>query len=76
MRVNELKRYERRDVTDRSGHHAAEQDYAHTYDIGITCKLSKDIDVTYAWKYKHQHSNDPSQTYGDVTHSLAVNVTF
>lgn len=72
----EIKRFESRSVTNRAGGAVSERDNAHTYDAGLTYKIDKNKDVTYAWKYKHQHSNDPAQTYGDVTHTLAFNVSF
>lgn len=69
----ELKRYERRDVTERG---VAEQDYTKTYETGLTYKLSPQVDLTYAWKYKKQDSNDPGQAYQDITNSLALSASF
>jgi len=69
----ELKRYERRNVSARG---VAEQDYAKTYEIGTTHKISPEIDLTYTWKYKQQDSNDPAQAYQDITNSLALTAAF
>jgi hypothetical protein len=69
----ELKRYERRNVTARG---VAEQDYTKTYEVGTTYKLSPRVDLTYTWKYKKQDSNDPGQSYQDITNSLALTALF
>lgn len=70
----ELKRYERRNVTTKAPE--AQQDYTKTYETGITYKFTKDIDATYTWKYKQNDSNDPAQSYQDITNSIAVTVAF
>lgn len=69
----ELKRYERRDVTERG---VAQQDYTKTYDTVLTYKLSPNVDLAYTWKYKKNDSNDPGQSYQDITNSLALTASF
>jgi len=69
----ELKRYDKRVV---SGRGVAEQDYTKTYETGITYKFSPNVDLTYTWKYKKQDSNDPGQSYQDITNSLALTASF
>ena len=69
----ELKRYERRDVTERG---VAQQDYTKTFDLGATYKVSNQVDLAYTWKYKRNDSNDPGQSYQDITNSLALTGSF
>jgi len=69
----ELKRYEQRDVSDRA---VAERDNVKTYQIGLTYRLSPEVDLTYTWRYVHQYSNDATQKFGDVTNSFALTAAF
>lgn len=69
----ELKRYERRNVSERG---VAQQDYTKTYESGFTYKLSPQVDLAYTWKYKQNDSNDPGQAYQDITNSLALTASF
>ena len=69
----ELKRYEQRDVSDRA---VAERDNVTTYQLGLTYRLSPEVDLTYMWRYVHQRSNDATQKFGDVTNSLAFTAAF
>jgi hypothetical protein len=69
----ELKRYDLRSVTGRG---VAQQDYTKTYEMGLIYKFSPKVDLTYAWKYKKNDSNDPAQAYQNITNSLALSATF
>jgi hypothetical protein len=69
----ELKRYEDRVVTPKN---VAESDNTKTYEMGLTYKINKNVDVAYTWKFKKTDSNDPAQAYQDVTNSLALTAAF
>ena len=69
----ELKRYEQRDVSDRA---VTERDNVQTYQLGVTYRLSPEVDLTYTWRYMHQFSNDAAQKFGDITNSLALTAAF
>lgn len=69
----ELKRYTKRNLPDRA---VVERDHATTYQLGLTYRLSPAVDLTYMWRYARQHSNDPTQKFGDITNSLALTAAF
>ncbi len=69
----ELKRYEQREVSDRA---VAERDNVKTYQLGLTYRLSPEVDLAYLWRYVRQYSNDATQKFGDVTNSLTITAAF
>ena len=69
----ELKRYAGRQLPDRA---VVERDHAMTYQLGLTYRLSPDVSLAYTWQYIRQRSNDPTETFGDLTNSLALTAAF
>ena len=47
-----------------------------TYQLGLTYRLSPDVGLAYTWQYVRQRSNDPTETFGDITNSPALTAAF
>ena len=69
----EFKRYVGRELPDQA---VVERDHAMTYQLGVTYRLSPDVNLAYAWQCVRQRSNDPAETFGDITNSLALTAAF
>jgi len=69
----ELKQYQERTVTSLG---IAQRDDTTQYDLGLTYRISPEVDLAYTWRYRHNHSNDASQSYDDATNAVALNAAF
>lgn len=69
----DYKQYEDRSVSEKV---VAQRDNTKTYDLGLTYKMTPNVDLAYTWKYKKNDSNDPAQAYQDITNSLALTASF
>ena len=70
---NSIKRCAGRELPDRA---VVERDHAMTYQLGVTYRLSPDVNLAYAWRCVRQRSNDPAETFGDITNSRALTTAF